>query len=332
MCIWGYKNMSKTKTLLTNLKNRFTFNSKKELVDFFVRIFFFLATIISASFIIIIIFFIAREGIKPFVTDNNGIGRVDVIRFLMGDTWLQGTVFQSNLYGVGFIIINTVYIALLSLSISMPIGVLTALFIAKIAPKRLSEILRTTVELLAAIPSIIYGLFGSGIILQLVYNFAKLFGIQSSGGNSVMATVLVLSLMILPTITALSEVAIRSVRKDIIHGSLALGATKTQTNFKVVLTSAKSGIFTAAILGTGRALGEATAVYLVAGNARSGPSLGFFQTTSTLTSTMLQGLKETIGIDYDIRFSVGIVLMIIILLTNATLNFIKRRVGNVDVK
>nr|MDA3932014.1 ABC transporter permease subunit [Mycoplasmatota bacterium] len=114
--------------------------------------------------------------------------------------------------------------------------------------------------------------------------------------------------------------------------SLALGATKTQTNFKVVLTSAKSGIFTAAILGVGRALGEATAVSLVAGNARSGPSFGFFETTATLTSTMLQGLKETIGLDYDIRFSVGIVLMVVIVLTNAILNFVKRRIGNVNVK
>jgi len=138
--------------------------------------------------------------------------------------------------------------------------------------------------------------------------------------------------MILPTITALSEVAIRSVGKDIEHGSLALGATKTQTNFKVVLTSAKSGIFTAAILGIGRALGEATAVSLVAGNAQSGPSFGFFQTTATLTSTMLQGIKETIGIDYDIRFSVGLTLMVVILLTNLSLNYVKRKVGKVNVK
>jgi phosphate transport system permease protein len=214
----------------------------------------------------------------------------------------------------------------------MPIGVLTALFIAKIAPKKIASVLRTVIELLAAIPSIVYGLFGSGVILVFVYNLSDLFGVQSKGGNSVLATVLVLSLMILPTITALSEVAIRSVGKDIEHGSLALGATKTQTHFKVVLTSAKSGIFSAAILGIGRALGEATAVSLVAGNARSGPTLSFFETTSTLTSTMLQGLKETIGLDYDIRFSVGIVLMVVILITNALLNFAKRKIGNVDVK
>ena len=324
--------MQTIKTYLSDLKKQLHFNSRKELIDFIVRAFFFLATVLSSSFIIIIVIFIAREGIIPFVTDNNGIGRVNLFRFLTGMTWLEGTAFRSNLYAVGFIVINTLYVAFLSLLVSMPIGVLTALFIAKIAPKRIAEVMRTVVELLAAIPSIVYGLFGAGLILPWIYEFAKVFGVQSKGGNSVMATVLVLSLMILPTITALSEVAIRSVQKDIIHGSLALGATTTQTNFKVVLTSAKSGIFASAILGIGRALGEATAVSLVAGNARSGPSFGFFETTSTLTSTMLQGLKETVGIDYDIRFSVGIVLMVVILITNLTLNAVKKRVGNVDVK
>jgi phosphate transport system permease protein len=324
--------MSTFKNKYIKFKESMHFNNAKEVIDFLVRFVFLITTIVSASFILIIIFFVAREGIKPFVTDNGGLGSVNLIRFLTGTTWLEGPTFRSNLYSVGFIIVNTIYISFLSLLISMPIGVLTALFIAKIAPKRLSSILRTVIELLAAIPSIVYGLFGSGVILSFIYNLAKVFGVQSQGGNSVLATVLVLSLMILPTITALSEVAIRSVGKDIEHGSLALGATKTQTNFKVVLTSAKSGIFSAAILGIGRALGEATAVSLVAGNARSGPTFNFFKTTSTLTSTMLQGLKETIGIDYDIRFSVGIVLMVVIFLTNATLNFIKRRVGNVDVK
>ncbi len=321
--------------LINKFNNKFsqiTKRNKKENIDIVVRMFFLISTIISASFIIIIIVFISMKGIIPFITDNGGIGSVNIIRFLTGSVWLSGTVFQSNLYSVGFIIINTLYIALLSLMISLPIGVLTALFIARVAPKKIAEFLRTVVELLASIPSIVYGLFGSGVILVFVYNFADLLGIQSKGGNSVIATVLVLALMTLPTITAISEVSIRSVRKDIEHGSLALGATKTQTNFKVILASAKSGIFASAILGIGRALGEATAVSLVAGNAKSGPTLAFFETTSTLTSTMLEGLKETTGIDYDIRFSVGIVLMIVILLTNIILNYVKKKVGNVDVK
>ncbi len=306
--------------------------NKKENIDIAIKLFFLLSTVISASFIIVIIVFISVKGITPFITDNNGIGQVEILKFLVGDTWLTGTVFQSNLYSVGFIIINTLYIVFLSLILSFPVGVLTALFVAKVAPRKLAEFLRTIVELLASIPSIIYGLFGSGVILVFVYNFSDMLGIQSKGGNSVIATVMVLALMTLPTITAISEVSIRGVGKDIEHGSLALGATKTQTNFKVILASAKSGIFTSAILGIGRALGEATAVSLVAGNAKSGPTLNFLETTSTLTSTMLDGLKETTGIDYDIRFSVGIVLMVVILITNIALNYIKTKVGTVDVK
>jgi len=299
----------------------------KTWVDKLIRFVLLSLTLLSASIIIMIILFVTKEGVKPFITSNDGLGRVDLISFLTGNVWLIGTTFQSNLYSVGFMIVNTLYIAFLALLIAMPLGVLTALYIAKIAPKPIASVLRTVIELLAAIPSVVYGLFGSGVILKFVYELAKVFHIQSKGGNSVLATVLVLALMILPTIAALSEVAIRSINKEMEFASMALGATKTQTNFKVVLISAKSGIFSAAILGIGRALGEATAVSLVAGGAKSGPSIPFFETTSTLTSAMLEGFKETIGLDYDIRFSVGVVLMVVILLTNLILNIVKRKIG-----
>ncbi|MCU0104754.1 phosphate ABC transporter permease subunit PstC [Acholeplasma vituli] len=288
--------------------------------------------ILSSSFIFIIAGVIMVKGVTPFVTNNNGLGSVNLLQFIKGTTWLIGESFNSNLYGVGFLIISTLFIAFLSLVISFPIGVLTALFIAKIAPKRLADLLRTVIEMLASIPSIIYGLFGAGVILKLVYDFSALMGYQSKGGNSILASVLVLAIMTIPTIASISEVAIRSVNKAIEHGSLALGASVTQTHFKVVLTSAKSGIFTSAILGIGRVLGEATAVSLVAGGRRSGIHFNILDTTSTLTTMMLEGMKETTGLDYDIRFSVGIVLMAVILITNFTLNFIKKKVGNVDVK
>jgi len=288
--------------------------------------------ILSSSFIFIIAGVIMVKGVTPFITNNGGLGRVNLADFLTGSTWLIGESFNSNLYAVGFLIISTLFIAFLSLLISFPVGVLTALFIAKIAPKKLAETLRTVIEMLASIPSIIYGLFGAGIILKLVYDFSTILGFQSKGGNSILSSVLVLAIMTIPTIASISEVAIRSVDKSIEHGSLALGASKTQTHFKVVLTSAKSGIFTSAILGIGRVLGEATAVSLVAGGRRSGINFNILDTTSTLTTMMLEGMKETTGLDYDIRFSVGIVLMIVILITNFTLNYIKRKVGNVDVK
>lgn len=305
---------------------------KNALVDQSVKGILQVLAILSASFIFVIAGVILVKGITPFITNNGGLGAVPLIPFLTGNTWLIGPTFQSNLYSVGFIIIQTIYVVFLSLMISFPVGVLTALFIAKIAPKKLAELLRTVVEMLASIPSIIYGLFGAGVILQIVYDFSSLFGYQSKGGNSVLSAIIILALMTVPTITTVSEVAIRSVDKTLIHGSLALGASPTQTNFKVVLAAAKSGIFTSAILGVGRALGEATAISLVSGGRRSGLSFHLLDTTSTLTTTMLEGMKESAGLDYDIRFSVGIVLMIVILLTNFTLNFIKRKVGNVYVK
>ncbi len=288
--------------------------------------------ILSASFIFVIAGVILIKGLTPFITNNGGIGSVNAWKFLTGDTWLIGDTFASNLYSVGFIIIQTLYVVSLSLLISFPVGVLTALFIAKIAPKKIAEFLRTVIEILASIPSIIYGLFGAGFILRLVYDFSAILGYQSKGGNSVLSTVIILALMTIPTITTISEVAIRSVDKSLIEGSLALGATETQTHFKVVLSAAKSGIFTSAILGVGSALGEATAVSLVAGSRRSGLSFDILDTTSTLTTTMLEGMKDSAGLDYDIRFSVGIVLMAVILIVNFTLNYIKKKVGQVDVK
>lgn len=305
---------------------------KNAIIDKIAKNIFLSFAVLSSSFVFIIIGVIIYKGLSPFFSDNAGLGPVNVIKFLTGDTWLIGQAFNSNLYSVGFIIISTLFIALLSLMISFPIGVLTALFIAKIAPKKIADTLRTVIEMLASIPSIIYGLFGAGIILKLVYDFSDFFGYQSKGGNSIIAAVLVLAIMTIPTIATISEVAIRSVDKSLEHGSLALGASVTQTNFKVVLAAAKSGIFASAILGIGRTLGEATAVSLVAGGRRSGLSFDLLDTTSTLTTTMLEGLKETTGLDYDIRFSVGIVLMIVILLTNFILNTIKRKVGGVDVK
>lgn len=306
--------------------------NKNKVIDKVVRGVLFAFTLLSASFIFIIAGVIIVKGITPFISQNAGLGPVNFFTFITGDTWLTGTAFFSNLYSIGFIIVSTLFIAFLSLLISLPVGVMTALFIGKVAPKRISEVFRTVIEMLASIPSIIFGLFGASIIRPFVYDLSSAIGYQSKGGNSMLATILVLAIMTIPTIASISEVAIRSVDKNLIDASLALGATKTQTHFKVVLTAAKSGIFASAILGIGRALGEATAVSLVAGGRRSGFSFDILDTTSTLTSIMLEGLKETTGIDYDIRFSVGIILMVIILLTNALLNFIKKKVGNIDVK
>lgn len=298
------------------------YQKQKKAWDKFFKGLFWLAGFISAIFIVLIIIFIVRKGISVFLPTYPG-GAYPLARFLTGLQWRQ----DSATYGVLFIVINTIISALGALLISFPISVLTALFIAKIAPKGLSKIMTTIVELLAAIPSVVYGVFAAGVIVRWVDSLAVSLGFSTYGGNSLMAVSILLAIMVFPTMTSLAIVAINAVPKELTEGSLALGATPTQTNFKVVLTSAKSGIFAGLILGLGRAFGEATAVSMVAGNAMQGPTLDPFGITRTLTSTMLAGLKETQGLDYDIRFSVGIILMVVILVTNLTIHFVKRRIG-----
>lgn len=299
-----------------------SYQAKKKQLDKLFRILFLCAGLLSALFILLIFFFISLKGIQPFLP-NYQFTQQNFIKFIIGLTWNQA----RNEYGVLFIIINTLISATGAVLIAFPIAVLSALFITKSAPTFLSKIFETIIELLAAIPSVIYGVFASGVITKWVHSLAISLNQPSWGGNSLLTVILLLAIMIYPTITILSITAIKAVPPVIEQGSLALGASQTQTNFKVILVSAKSGIFAGLILGLGRAFGEATAVSMVAGNKLFGPTFNPFDITRTLTSTMLAGLKETSGLDYDIRFSVGIVLLIIIFITNMSINSIKRRIG-----
>ncbi len=296
---------------------------KNKAIDKGTRWFFLSMALLSSSFIVILVLFIFIRGVGPFISGYK-YGSINLIDFLTGLSYRQ----DKQIYGVGFIVINTIITALLALVLSLPISVLTALFIVKIAPKKIGAAMQSVVELLASIPSIVYGVFASGVLTAMVKNLAAFFGISTAGGSSMLAVVILLAIMIFPTIASLAISAIKSVDKELEHASLALGATVTQTNFKVVLTTAKSGIFAGAILGLGRAFGEATAVSMVAGNKLYGPTFDMFDITRTLTSTMLSGLKETSGLDYDIRFSIGLVLIVIIFASNWILNIIKNKVGN----
>lgn len=295
---------------------------QKSRQDAFFKILFTSSAMLSSMMIILIILFIAQKGIQPFLP-NYAYGQQDIIAFLTGNLWRQ----DQATYGVLFIVINTLLSGFAALLLSFPVSVLTALFIVKIAPKAIGAAFQTVVEILASIPSVVYGVFAAGTIVALVKNLALIFGIQTAGGNSLLSVILLLAIMIFPTITSISITAIKAVDRDIELASLALGATSTQTNFKVVLSSAKSGIFAGAILGLGRAFGEATAVSMVAGNKMFGPTFNLFDITRTLTTTLLAGLKETQGLDYDIRFSVGIVLMGVILVSNLSINLVKNRIG-----
>lgn len=312
--------MQKNKVMKKKNTKKF---SLRKITDAIWKNIFRISGFLAASLVIIIFLFILQKGISVFLS-SYGEQQVNFWSFISGRSWKA----SEGIYGVFFIIVNTLLVSFFAVLIAFPLSVLTALFIAKIANKRVSKILISVIEVLAAIPSVVYGLFASTAIVGLVSWLGELFGISTYGGNSTLAVILLLAIMILPTITSLSITAIKAVNQDLINGSLALGASKMQTYFKVVLSSAKSGIIAGLVLGLSRAFGEATAVSLVAGNKIFGPSFSFFDITRTLTSTMLSGIHETVGVDYDVRFSVGVVLMIIILLTNLIIQYLKKKIGN----
>lgn len=299
---------------------------RRQVVDSIFKALFTAAGVLSALMIIIIFVFVGWKGVAPFLPVYGG-EQQSIWSFISGMTWRPDQ--NPALYGVLFIVINTLISAFLAALVSFPVSVLTALFIVKIAPRPLRAFFTTVVEMLAAVPSVVYGVFASGQITKIVDTVAGWFGKTTFGGNSLLTVSILLAIMIFPTITVMSITSISAVDRNLELGSLALGASRTQTNFKVVLSAAKSGIFAGLVLGLGRAFGEATAVSMVAGNAMTGPTWNLFDITRTLTSAMLSGLKETTGLDYDIRFSVGIILMIIVLLTNLAIQYIKRKIGGV---
>lgn len=215
----------------------------------------------------------------------------------------------------------------LAILIGVPVGVMTAVFLAEVAPKKLANVVRPAVELLAGIPSVIYGLLGILILNPLMYvmELAVFKGSsthQYTGGANLISAVLVLALMILPTVINISESALRAVPGHLKSASLALGATKIQTIFQVILPAAKSGIITAVVLGTGRAIGEAMAITLV-----SGSSVNFlpFNSVRFLTTAIVAEMGYASGLHREVLFTIGLVLFAFIMIINIGLNSILKK-------
>ena len=296
---------------------------RKRLLDKVVKYFFFSLALLCSSFVVFIAAFITYKGIYPFfhnysLVEGNYIHQ-DAGLFFRNPRWLY-----DGTGGMPFLLLTTLYTTLLSLLISVPTSIFTALLLVRIVPKALKTILQSAVDLLASIPSVIYGLFGAGVICPIVASL----GIETFGGRSILSGVIVLALMSIPTMTTLSINAMEAVDKRLIQSSIALGASKTQTDFKIVIGTSTSGIFAGIILGIGRALGEATAIQMVIGNNSWGTSFyNVFAPGNTLTSAMLAGIGEAAGIGYDVRFSLGLVLIVVILLISSFLSAIKRRMN-----
>lgn len=264
---------------------------------------------LAVVFVILISAFLLVSGLPA-------IGKIGIKEFLLGKVWASTA--DEPMYGILPFILTSVYGTLGAVIIGVPIGVFCALFLAKMATGRVAYVTRTAVELLAGIPSVVYGLFGMIVIVPFVRDLFNL-----PDGANLFSAIIVLAIMILPSVISVSETSLRAVPKEYEEGSLALGATKTETIFKVTLPSAKSGILSAVILGTGRAIGEAMAVIMVSGNVANMPSL--FSSVRFLTTAIASEMSYSSGLQREALFSVALVLFIFILIINIALNFAVKR-------
>ena len=265
---------------------------------------------ITAIFIVLLIFvFIFIEGLPV-------IKKFGLLHFLAGTHWNPG----ENTYGLLPMLIGSIYVTIFSLMIGVPMGLGCAIFLAEIAPKSLARIIRPIIELLAGIPSVVYGFYGLVVLVPLI---RELFG---GRGFSVLAGSIVLSIMILPTIINISEDSIRAVPREYREGSFALGATQWQTIKKVVLPAARSGIITAIVLGMGRAIGETMAIILVTGNVALIPTSPL-EPVRTLTSNIAIEMGYAAGDHASALFATGIILFVFIIILNTLTTLVPRKAG-----
>lgn len=252
--------------------------------------------------------------------------QVGILDILFGTIWMPNAATPS--FGVLYVILTSIAGTSLAILIGVPIGVMTAVFLAEVSTPKLAAIVRPAVELLAGIPSVIYGLLGILILNPLMYQLElKIFEgsttHQFTGGANLISAVLVLALMILPTVINVSESALRSVPREMRNASLALGATPIQTIFHVVLPAAKSGIITAVVLGTGRAIGEAMAISLVSGSAVNPPLP--FNSVRFLTTAIVSEMSYSSGLHKQVLFTIGLILFAFIMIINISLNKILKK-------
>ena len=270
---------------------------------------FFICALVSIAAVVLICLFLFVNGIPA-------IGKIGIFNFLLGDNWAPTDVPAS--YGILPMILGSVYITGGAILIGVPIGILTAVFLAKYCPKRLYKIVKPAVELLAGIPSIVYGFFGLLVIVPLIRSVFKV------SGASILAATLVLGIMILPTVIGLTESAIRAVPDSYYEGALALGATHERSIFRVVIPAAKSGIMAAVILGIGRAIGEAMAVCMVAGNQPWMPQ-GILKGVRTLTANIVLEMGYAADLHREALIATGVVLFVFILIINLLFSILKNR-------
>ncbi len=245
---------------------------------------------------------------------------IGFLNFLTGTSWRPG----NDIYGILPMIVGSIYITAGAIVIGVPIGLLTAIFMAFYCPKRIYGILKPCTELLAGIPSIVYGFFGMVVIAPTVLDVAKFFGADISSGATILSAAILLGIMILPTIIGVSEAALRAVPNAYYEGAVAMGATHERAVFSVMLPAAKSGVLAGIVLGIGRAIGETMAVIMVAGNQ---PRLtaNLLEGIRTMTANIVIEMGYATGLHREALIATGVVLFVFILLINLCFSVLKRR-------
>ena len=274
---------------------------------------FLLLGVVAVGFVLLITVYLVISGIPA-------IKKIGLANFLFGAEWMPTSKADPK-YGILPFILTSIYGTAGAILLGVPVGFLTAVFLSKVAPRRVRDAVGAAVSLLAGIPSVVYGLVG---MLVLVPGVRRVFGLAD--GASLFAAIIVLGVMILPSIIKMSVTALEAVPKEYEDASLALGATPVETYFRVSVPAAKSGIAAAVVLGVGRAIGEAMAVMMVSGNACNMPSL--FESVRFLTTAVASEMSYAGGLQRQALFSIALVLYLFILLINATLNFFLKKGGS----
>jgi len=271
------------------------------------------------------IFAVCSITVYMIAKGTPAFANVGVPELLFGTVW-KPTASEPS-YGILYIILSSIVGTAASVLIGVPVGLLTAVFLTEISAKRLAAVVQPAVELLAAIPSVIYGLLGLMILNPLMYRLEKLIfaGSQThqfTGGSNMLSAVIVLAIMILPTVVNVSASSIRAVPAELRAASLALGASRIQTIFRVTIPAAKSGIMTGVVLGIGRALGEAMAINMVAGGSVNLPLP--FNSVRFLTTQLVSEMGYAEGVHRQVLFSVGLVLYVFIMIVNLVLQKMRK--------
>ena len=281
----------------------------REWLEWLMNLIFFLCGAVAVAFVLFISIYLIISGL-PAIRE---IGLVD---FLFGERWAS-TAAEPE-FGILPFILTSIYGTAGAILVGVPVGFMTAMFLSKVASKKTARVIRTAVDLLAGIPSVVYGLIGMTVLVPAVrvaFNLAS--------GACLLAAIVVLAVMILPSIISVSETALNAVPKEYEEASLALGATEIETYFRVSAPAASSGIAAAVVLGIGRAIGEAMAIMMVAGNVANMPSL--FQSVRFLTTAIASEMSYSSGLQRQALFSIALVLFLFIMIINVTLNVLLKK-------